>query len=107
MLLLWRNSTPCPVKGCHQPATKRHRVLYAKEHGRNVVKRLCSEHDGCLTCWEAHAARKQNFPLTVKQRCYFWLELVDGRLKAPLVTRVEQNSGSECVSIPRPVGAIS
>jgi len=92
MLFLWQNRSRCPVKGCDQPATKRHHVLYAKEHGRNLAKRLCGEHNARIAYWEARAARKQNFPLTAKQRCYFWLELVEGRLKAPQITRLERDS---------------
>jgi hypothetical protein len=39
---------------------------------------------------QSHAGRKQGFPLTVKQRWFFWFKLKNGEMKRPRNTRLDR-----------------
>lgn len=82
--------TSCPVKGCTRVATERHHVLYDHHEGGPVIKALCPEHHSWITRRQAHAGRKQHYPLTVRQRWFFYGELTRGEMKRPRLTRLDK-----------------
>jgi hypothetical protein len=63
-----------------------------------VVFDVCAEHHSWITRAQSHAARKQHFPLTEKQRWLFWFRLKTGEMKRPRNTHVDRewaDSGRE------------
>jgi hypothetical protein len=78
---------PCPVKGCAAMATEGHHILYREYDGKDVVRGLCHEHHSWITRAQAHQGRKQHHALSVKQRWFFWFELIEGRMKRPRRTK--------------------
>jgi hypothetical protein len=81
----------CPVKDCSKPATEGHHVLYDKHEGGPKIFGLCSEHHSWITRAQSHAGRKQRFPLTVKQRWFFWFKLIKGEMKRPRETHLDRD----------------
>ena len=81
----------CPVKDCSEPATEGHHVLYDHHEGGPVIFQICKEHHAWITRAQAHAGRKQHYPLTVKQRWFFWFKLKNGEMKRPRKTHLDRD----------------
>jgi len=80
----------CPVKDCGKVATEGHHVLYDYHRGGPVVFDLCAEHHSWITRAQSHAGRRQHYPLTEKQRWFFWYRLINGELKRPRNTHLDR-----------------
>lgn len=85
------NRETCPVKGCSEPVAEGHHVLYDYHEGGPKIFGLCAEHHSWITRTQAHAGRKQRFPLTVKQRWFFWYKLINGEMKRPRETHLDRD----------------
>ena len=81
----------CPVKDCEKLATEGHHVLYDYHEGGPKIFDLCAEHHYWITRTQSHAGRKQRFPLTVKQRWFFWFKLIKGEMKRPRETHLDRD----------------
>jgi len=81
----------CPVKGCTDPATEGHHVLYDYHRNGPKVFNLCREHHSWITRAQSHAGRKQRFPLTEKQRWFFYFKLINGEMKRPRETHLDRD----------------
>src|ERR1700704_3429217 len=80
----------CPVEDCTDPATEQHHVLYDYHRDGPKTFGLCKEHHRWITRTQSHAGRKQRFPLSEKQRWFFWFKLIRGEMKRPRETKLDR-----------------
>jgi hypothetical protein len=88
--LLIKRYGRCPVMDCLEAATEEHHILYNQDHGGPFTQRLCPEHHAWITRRQSHAARKHRAPLSVRQRWFFWYELIEGRMQRPGITSLDR-----------------
>jgi hypothetical protein len=80
----------CRVIACKKQATQHHHILYKKHFKGPLVGELCEEHHDWITRKQSHVARRQHSELSTKQRWFFWFELIQGRMKKPRKTHLDE-----------------
>jgi hypothetical protein len=65
-------------------------VLYRRHDGGPKEFPLRNEHHLWITRAQSHAARKQHHELSVKQRWFFWYQLINGTMKRPRETHLDR-----------------